>query len=73
MLSWQNVFNSRQSAADIEEKLANQGEVLHGGISHIYLSLSSTGSHIISEQHRKITFDFTEIVSNNLQPTLPLG
>ena len=41
MLSWQNALNNRQIAADIEEKLANQGEVLHGGISCIYLSLSN--------------------------------
>ena len=27
-------------AADIEEKLANQGKVLHKKISHIYLSIS---------------------------------
>ena len=40
MLSWQNILNNRQIAADIEEKLANQGEVLCGGISHIYLTLS---------------------------------
>ena len=41
LLSWQNILNSRQIAADIEEKLANQGEVLRGGISRIYLSLSN--------------------------------
>ena len=41
MLSWQNILNSRQIAADIEEKLANQGEVLRRGISCIYLSWSS--------------------------------
>ena len=41
LLSWQNILNSIQIAADIEEKLANQGEVLHGGISCIYLSLSN--------------------------------
>ena len=39
LLSWQNILKSRQIAADIEEKLANQGEVLRGGISRIYLSL----------------------------------
>ena len=35
MLSWQNILSSRQTAADIEKILANQGEVLHtrGGIS----------------------------------------
>ena len=41
LLSWQNILNSRQIAADIEEKLANKGEVLRGGISRIYLSLSN--------------------------------
>ena len=41
MLSWKNILNSRQIPADLEEKLANQGEVLRGGISRIYLSLSN--------------------------------
>ena len=41
MLSWQNILNNKQIAADIEGKLANQGEVLRGGISRIYLSLSN--------------------------------
>ena len=27
LLSWQNILGSRQIAADLEEKLANQGEV----------------------------------------------
>ena len=40
VLSWQNILSNRQIAADIEEKRANQGEVLRGGISHIYFSLS---------------------------------
>ena len=31
LLSWQNILNSRQTVADIE--------VLHGGISRIYISL----------------------------------
>ena len=34
-------MNSRQIAADIEGKLANQGEVLCEGISCVYLSLSN--------------------------------
>ena len=38
LLSWQNIWNSRQIAADIKEKLGNQENVLHGGISLIYLS-----------------------------------
>ena len=38
-LSWQNILNKRQIAADREEKLANQGEVLCGGINRIYFSL----------------------------------
>ena len=41
MLSWQSILNNRQIAADIEEKLVNQGEVLSGGISRIYLSLTN--------------------------------
>ena len=41
LLSSENILNNRQIAADIEEKLANQGEVLRGGISRIYLSLSN--------------------------------
>ena len=40
VLSWQNILSNRQTAADIEEKRANQGEVLRGGISCIYFSLS---------------------------------
>ena len=32
-------FEQQQTAADVQEKLANQGEALHGGISHIYVSL----------------------------------
>ena len=40
VLSWQNILSNRQIAADIEEKRANQGEVLRGGISRIYFSLS---------------------------------
>ena len=33
------ISTNRQIAADKEEELANQGEVLRGGISRIYLSL----------------------------------
>ena len=72
LLSWQNIWNSRQIAADIEEKLANQGEVHRGGISPIYLSLwnkwepchgaINSRPHVISERHWKSTFDFREIV-----------
>ena len=40
VLPWQNILSNRQIAADIEEKRANQGEVLRGGISRIYFSLS---------------------------------
>ena len=55
MLSWQNILNSRHIATDIEEKYANQGEVIREGISRIYLSLSnenhatkpSTVGHVI--------------------------
>ena len=41
LLSWQNVWNGRQIASDIEEIFANQVEVVRGGISPIYLSLSN--------------------------------
>ena len=41
LLSWQNILNSRQIAADTEEKLDNQREVLRGGIRQICLSLSN--------------------------------
>ena len=41
LLSWQNILSNRQIAADIEEKWANQGEVLCRGISPIYLSSSN--------------------------------
>ena len=41
LLSWQNILNNRNIAADIEEKLTKQGEVLRGRISRIYLSLSN--------------------------------
>ena len=39
LLSWENILNNRQIAADTEEKVANQGEVLQEGISCICLSL----------------------------------
>ena len=41
LLSWQNILNSGQTGAEREEKLANQGEALRGGINCIYLSLSN--------------------------------
>ena len=41
LLSWQNILSNRQIAADIEEKWANQGDVLRRGISPIYLSSSN--------------------------------
>ena len=70
-MSWQNILNSTQIAADIEEKFANQGEVLRGGIS-LYLFYQANGNHamepqtvghVISEWHWKSTFDFSEIVN----------
>ena len=42
LLSWQNILNNRQIAADSQSRrrqIANQGEVLCGGIIPIYLSL----------------------------------
>ena len=41
LLCCENILDNKQIAADIEEKWANQGEVLCGGISRIYLSLSN--------------------------------
>ena len=42
LLSWQNILsNRRQIAADIEEKWANQGEVLCRGITPTQLSSSN--------------------------------
>ena len=35
LLSWQNILNSGQIAADTEKKFANQGKVLRGGTSRI--------------------------------------
>ena len=73
LLSSQNILRNRQIAADIEEKLANQGEVLRREISPIYLSLSNKWKPChgainsrprISERHWKSTFDFSEIVNN---------
>ena len=40
-LFWQNLWNNGQFAADIDEKLANQEEVLRGGISRTYRFLSN--------------------------------
>ena len=34
-------FEQHKIAADIEEKSTNEGEVIRGGISRIYLSLSN--------------------------------
>ena len=39
LFSWQNVWNSRQIATDIKEKLGNQEEVPCGGIRLIYLPI----------------------------------
>ena len=41
LLSWQNILSNKQIAAAIEEKWANQGEVLRRGISTNYLSSSN--------------------------------
>ena len=41
LFSWQNILSNIQIAADIEEKWANQGEFIRGGISPIYLSSSN--------------------------------
>ena len=39
LLSWQNILNRIHIATDIKEKLTNQGDVHHGEVIHIYLSL----------------------------------
>ena len=65
-------FEQQQTAADVQEKLANQGEALHGGISHIYVSLwnkwkscqGAIDSRLCTERHSKSTFNFSEIVNN---------
>ena len=54
MLFWQNILNSRQITAGIEEKLANQGEVLLGGISRIYLPYQTNGNHAINSRPRNL-------------------
>ena len=41
VLPWQNILSNRQVAANIEEKWANQGEVLRWGINPIYFSSSN--------------------------------
>ena len=73
MLPWQNILSNRQIAADVEEKRANQGEVLRWGISPIYLSSSNKWKPchraINSRLHNlrmalECTFDFREIVTN---------
>ena len=73
MLSWQNILNSRQIAADTEEKLANQGEVLQGESGIFTFPYQTNGNHatepskvghVISELLWESTFDFTETVNN---------
>ena len=64
----QNVLNSRQIAADIEEKLVNQRGVLCGGIGRIIFQYQTNGTHAtepstvekkISEPHwKQINFPF---------------
>ena len=57
LLSWQNILSNRKIAADIEEKWANQGEVLHWGISPTYLSSSNKWKpchRVINSQPRNL-------------------
>ena len=72
-MSWQNILSNKQIVADIEEKLANQGEVFRNreGIFTFpyqangnHATEPSTVGHVISQQQWKSTFDFTEIVNN---------
>ena len=80
MLSWQNIWNSRQITAvkrRIKEELGNQQDAPRGGgTSLIYLPFlieqmetmpQSYQQNGISERHWKSTFDFTEIVNNALK------
>ena len=73
VLSWQNIWNNRQIATDIEEILANQEEVLRGGMCRICLSLSNKWKPCqgaINSRQRNLrtaqekAFDFIEIVNN---------
>ena len=41
LLSWQNILSKRQIAADIEENWADQGELIHRGVSSIYIYSSN--------------------------------
>ena len=72
MLSWQNILSNKQIVADIEEKLANQEEVLRTPRGIFTFPYQANGSHVtepsiishvISEQHWKSAFDFTEIIN----------
>ena len=73
LLPWQNILSNRQITADIEEKWAIQGEVLHRGITSICPSSSNkwkpchgviNSRHVISEPHWKSTLYFSEILNN---------
>ena len=66
-------MNSRQIAADTEEKLANQGEDLRGGSGIFAFPYQTSGhhamvpskvGHLVSERFWKSTFDFAETVKN---------
>ena len=46
-------FEQQQTAADVQEKLANQGEALHGGISHICFLMKQMET--MSRNHRQST------------------
>ena len=72
-MSWENILNNRQIAADTEEKVANQGEVLRGGISRIafpyrkninHATESSAVGYVISKQHWKSTSNITKTINN---------
>ena len=72
-MSWRNILNSRQTVADIEEKLANQDKSFVEK-SVVFTSLYQTNGnhatelstvcHVISERHWKSTFNFTDTISN---------
>ena len=70
-MSWQNILRNRKIEADMEEKWANQGELLREGISTFpqqtngnHAAEPQTVEHVISERHWESTFDFSEFVNN---------
>ena len=64
---WRNIWNSRQIAANIKEKLAHQEKVpsSRNNFTFPYFATElSTVGFVISEQHSKCTLYLTKIVNN---------